>query len=56
MVNVGISCCHAAYEYDSNIGECVFKYGEYSSDVILREERTNRRNIYIRVRLLLKTI
>ena len=51
-MNAKIRCCHAAYEYNSGIGECVFKYGEYNSDVILREERTNRKNIYIRVRLL----
>ena len=52
-MDVKINCCHATYKYDSKIGKCVFQYGEYSSDVILREERTDRPKIYIRVRLLL---
>ena len=52
-MNSKILCCHAAYEYKSVTGECVFNYGEYHSDVILREDMTNRKDIYIRVSLLL---
>ena len=46
-----MQCCHAAYEYDSDIGECVFRRPSHVDglSIILRED-TNKKYIYIRVR------
>ena len=48
-VNVNISCCHTGYEYSSVTGKCMFQYIE-QNDVILREDRTSKKYIYVRVR------
>ena len=53
VVNSKIHCCHAAYEYNSISGVCEFIYSS-RSNVILREDRTNKKYIYIRVSLLYK--
>ena len=50
VVNSKIHCCHAAYEYNSVSGVCEFIYSS-RSNVILREDRTNKKYIYIRVSL-----
>ena len=50
VVNSKIHCCHAAYEYNSASGVCEFIYSS-RSNVILREDRTNKKYIYIRVSL-----
>ena len=49
MVNSNIRCCHAAYKYDSVTGVCEFIYSS-GLNVILRDDRINKKYIYIRVR------
>ena len=48
MVNSSIRCCHAAYKYDSVTGACEFIYSS-GLNVILRDDRINKKYIYIRV-------
>ena len=49
-VNVNVLCCHAGYEYDNKTGRCIFKYAE-NDDVILRQDYSSQKYIYVRVSL-----
>ena len=50
-VNVSVLCCHAGYEYDNKTGTCIFMYNE-DNNVILREDFSTQKYIYIRVSML----